>query len=183
MNRPPVQHPKPSRSRGVSRWAPLALATVAATALGAPPAPATGPASAAVQVAAPAAAPAPATAGATLTLTVVLDGLASDAGSAAVALYDTSAAYEALREPVRKARLPIVDQRCTWTVEALPPGDYAVTAYHDLDGDGELDKGAFGIPSEPYGFSNGARGKLGPPAWKAVRVSLSGDTRLRVPLR
>jgi uncharacterized protein (DUF2141 family) len=161
----------------------LALTALAATALGAPPALATGPAIATVPVAAPAPEQAPTTAGATLTLTVVLDGLASDAGTAAIAVYDTSAAYEALQEPVRKARLQIVDRRCTWTVEALPPGDYAVTAYHDLDGDGELDKGAFGIPSEPYGFSNGARGKLGPPAWKAVRVSLTGDTRLRVPLR
>lgn len=121
--------------------------------------------------------------GEALTLTVVLDGLTSDAGTAAVALYDSPAAFQALAEPVRKARLEIVDRRCTWTVEGLPPGNYAVTAYHDLDGDGELDKGAFGIPSEPYGFSNGARGKLGPPTWKAVRVSLTGDTRLRIPLR
>lgn len=118
-----------------------------------------------------------------VTLTIVLTGLASDEGTAALALYDTRAAYEALAEPLRKARLEIEDRRCTWTVEGLPPGDYAVTAYHDRDDDGELDKGAFGIPTEPYGFSNGARGKLGPPAWSAVRLALAADARVEVPLR
>jgi len=173
MDRHPTRHPKPPFAG--HRPLLLTLACVAVSGgLGAP---------SALSAVAAEATPVSQAGGETLTLTVVLDGLASDAGTAAVALYDSPAAYQTLAEPVRKARLEIVDRQCTWTVEGLPHGDYAVTAYHDLDGDGELDKGAFGIPSEPYGFSNDARGKLGPPSWKAVRVSLTGDTRLRVPLR
>ena len=40
----------------------------------------------------------------------------------------------------------------------LPPGDYAVAAFHDADGNGELGTNILGIPTEGYGFSNGAPG-------------------------
>ena len=65
----------------------------------------------------------------------------------------------------------------------VPPGTYAVAVHHDEDGDGEMDTGLFGIPSEPHGFSNNARGRFGPPSWRAarVRVPASGATvRVRV---
>ena len=34
----------------------------------------------------------------------------------------------------------------------LSPGDYAVAAFHDADGDGELDQNILRIPTEGYGF-------------------------------
>ena len=51
----------------------------------------------------------------------------------------------------------------TWRIDDLPFGRYAISAYHDENGNGELDTGLFGIPSEDYGFSNNARGGFGPP--------------------
>jgi uncharacterized protein (DUF2141 family) len=38
----------------------------------------------------------------------------------------------------------------------LPPGLYALRAFIDLDGDGELDTGAHGKPVEPFAFSRAA---------------------------
>lgn len=50
----------------------------------------------------------------------------------------------------------------------------AVAVFQDLDGNRLLSKNAVGIPSEPYGFSNGARGLFGPPAFEAA--VLRGDS-------
>ena len=119
-------------------------------------------------------------------LTVAVDGLESDNGSVAFALYDSEATY--LETPMRKERLDIERGedgrfRCRWTVPDLPPGDYALSVYHDEDGDGELDKGAFGIPTEAYGFSNDARGTTGPPGWGKSRFRFAGgseEVRVRV---
>ncbi|MEC9176434.1 MAG: DUF2141 domain-containing protein, partial [Pseudomonadota bacterium] len=36
----------------------------------------------------------------------------------------------------------------------MPPGRFAVAAYHNRDNGGKLETGAFGIPKEPVGFSN-----------------------------
>ena len=68
----------------------------------------------------------------------------------------------------------------TVTVEfaTLPAGDYAIRFYHDVDGDGELDTNLMGIPSEPFGFSNNARGNFGPASWadSVFTVTPGGNT-------
>lgn len=43
----------------------------------------------------------------------------------------------------------------------LPPGKYAVMAYHDANGNGKLDKDSNGRPLERIGFSNDAKEKAG----------------------
>jgi 4,4'-diapolycopenoate synthase len=51
------------------------------------------------------------------------------------------------------------------TIDAgkLPAGRYAVSVYQDLNGNGKLDSGAFGIPNEPVGISNNPKIRYGPP--------------------
>ncbi len=51
----------------------------------------------------------------------------------------------------------------------LPAGWYAVSCFHDLNSNGKLDTNVFGIPTEPYGFSNGARPKFRAPLWEESR--------------
>ena len=46
----------------------------------------------------------------------------------------------------------------------------AVAAYQDLDGDGVLTTNRFGIPLEPYGFSNAAVNRRGPPTFEQAAV-------------
>ncbi len=36
----------------------------------------------------------------------------------------------------------------------LPEGEYMIGIHHDLNGNGVMDYGLFGIPKEPYAFSN-----------------------------
>lgn len=62
------------------------------------------------------------------------------------------------------------------TIE-LEPGEYAATAYQDLNGDGEFNrKGMLKLPSEPFGFSNDARPRFGVPGWKRVKFTIDKDT-------
>lgn len=49
--------------------------------------------------------------------------------------------------------------------EDLDPGVYGVTMWHDVDGDGELRSNVMGIPREPLGYANDARGRFGPPGF------------------
>ena len=65
----------------------------------------------------------------------------------------------------------------TLSIDELPAGRYAVAVYVDKNANGKLDRGMFGIPSEPYGFSNGG-GSFGPPSYDdaAFDFSDSGAT-------
>ena len=57
----------------------------------------------------------------------------------------------------------------------LPPGRYAVNAFHDENDNGELDANLVGIPSEGYGFANDPDTAFGPPDFEAAAVNV-GDT-------
>ncbi len=52
------------------------------------------------------------------------------------------------------------------TVAGVPPGDYAVQAFHDENDNDRIDRGMFGIPREGVGFSRDARIVLSPPKWR-----------------
>lgn len=56
----------------------------------------------------------------------------------------------------------------------LAPGKYALAVYHDLNGNSVLDKNFFGIPKEPYGFSNDFRPKFSPPSFSDCEFEVSG---------
>ena len=57
-------------------------------------------------------------------------------------------------------------------VRGVRPGTYAVLAFQDLNGNGVLDRNLLGIPTEPFGFSNDARGRFGPPGFDAAAVKI-----------
>lgn len=50
----------------------------------------------------------------------------------------------------------------------VPPGHYASQVFHDLNSNGKIDRGLFGIPKEPVGFSNDAPIHMAPPKWDAA---------------
>lgn len=58
-------------------------------------------------------------------------------------------------------------------ISDLPAGEYAITLFHDVNGNHLLDKNFIGIPTEPYGFSNNARGLFGPPTFDAAKFVLN----------
>lgn len=57
---------------------------------------------------------------------------------------------------------------------SVEPGDYAIAVYHDENGNGKMDKRMFGIPKEPYGFSNNVRPMMSAPKFSDCKFSV-GD--------
>ena len=56
----------------------------------------------------------------------------------------------------------------------LPEGHYAIRLYHDVDSSSAMNTNIFGLPAEPYAFSNNAKGQMGPAKWNAVNFKVSG---------
>lgn len=76
-----------------------------------------------------------------------------------------------------------VEQLGTVSIEIeLPHGEFALSVYQDINGDGILNTNFFGIPSEPYGFSNNGVGKFGPPEFSEVKFNSSDQRRLSIDL-
>ncbi|HEX8660260.1 MAG TPA: DUF2141 domain-containing protein [Brevundimonas sp.] len=102
-------------------------------------------------------------------------------GSVMVALYNSEASYgagPAVAQAAISASGEVVAR-----FENLPAGDYAVKAFHDVNGDGRMTTNPFGIPIEPYAFSNNAVGNMGPARWAAARFPVSGETAQTIVIR
>ncbi|MBC7572548.1 MAG: DUF2141 domain-containing protein [Spirosoma sp.] len=66
---------------------------------------------------------------------------------------------------------------------SVDPGEYAVAVYHDENGNGKMDKRVFGIPKEPYGFSNDFRPTLSAPKFSDCRFKVGNEGKtIRVKL-
>jgi uncharacterized protein (DUF2141 family) len=65
---------------------------------------------------------------------------------------------------------------------SLPKGEYAVSVYHDLNGNDKLDKNIFGAPIEPYGFSRNYKPVMRAPKFDEVKISLNQDRKIGITL-
>ena len=117
-------------------------------------------------------------AGDTLTLTFETG---AHSGTVMISLYDAEAAYSG-GAPVASRALP-ASGPVVAVFENLPTGDYAVKAFHDVNGNGRMDTNPFGMPVEPYAFSNNARGNMGPAGWDRAHFAVSGSTTQTISIR
>ncbi|MDX1548186.1 MAG: DUF2141 domain-containing protein [Rhodothermales bacterium] len=114
-----------------------------------------------------------------LRLTVIVSGAEPGTGQALASLFDSEASY--LKAPAREAAVPIdAAGRATLTFAGLKAGTYAVSVIYDEDGDGALDTGFLGIPTELVAMSNNARGRFGPPGFEKTRFALYTSTTIEI---
>jgi len=105
-------------------------------------------------------------------LTVTFHGLSSGKGAVMVSLAADPAGFEGKAAPASQARIVVAGDTASATFTGLAPGAYAIRAFHDLVGDGKLKTNPFGIPTEPFAFSNNARGVMGPPSWPQAAFAI-----------
>ena len=105
-------------------------------------------------------------------------------GMVMVALYDSASAFDGgSARPVAATAVSASGSRVVATFENLPAGDYAMKAFHDVNGDGEMNTHPFGMPVEPYAFSNNAVGNMGPARWDRAHFAVSGETAQTISIR
>jgi|GEM_PF-1103191 len=69
-------------------------------------------------------------------------------------------------------------------ISAPSVDQYAVSVYHDLNANGDFDKGAFGIPVEPWGLSNNPKtGFKAPPVEKTLFAVDEAGADIEIKLR
>jgi outer membrane protein len=108
-------------------------------------------------------------------LTVTVTGLNSASGTVHAALFDSAETFR--KTPRRTEVLPIESGRAVWTVDGLATGTYAVTIFHDLNGNGRLDATALGLPAEPVAASGRGGARFGPPTYDQCRFDLGGASQ------
>lgn len=104
-------------------------------------------------------------------------------GKVVVALFSQESRWHARDGAMQSLDVPVTGGAAEASFQGLPPGRYAVMAYHDRNADGRLNTLPVGMPTEPYGFSNDARGMFGPPPWRSASFEVSAGRETRQAIR
>jgi len=107
-------------------------------------------------------------------LRVEIGGFVEITGKVMIAVFDDAEHFLSKSGgAVKKLRAKVTGAEMSVTIADLPPGQYGISIYHDENGNGELDTNFLGIPKEPYGFSNNARGFAGPRKFDATLITVT----------
>ncbi|MGH6966077.1 MAG: DUF2141 domain-containing protein [Phenylobacterium sp.] len=98
-------------------------------------------------------------------LTVTFQSLKAKTGAVMLSLVASEDAYGDKAPAKAQAMIPVSGDTASTTFKGLPPGRYAIKAFHDVNGDGKMGANPFGMPTEPFAFSNNAHGNMGPAKW------------------
>ncbi|WP_420583366.1 DUF2141 domain-containing protein [Reichenbachiella sp.] len=114
-------------------------------------------------------------------LTVVIKNMKSTEGVLEVTLFDSKGNW--LKDgQMQKAAIDNTGEVIV-SFKDVPSGTYAVAVIHDANDNGELDTGAFGIPTEAYGFSNDARGMFGPADFDESQFEVNQDKQIEINIK
>ncbi len=91
-------------------------------------------------------------------------------GSIYLAVYDQSEKFLDEKEVRFQKIIPVSALgNIEITLPDLTAGSYAISCFHDVNGNGKLDKNILGIPTDPYGFSNNTRPTFRAPNWEEAK--------------
>jgi uncharacterized protein (DUF2141 family) len=113
--------------------------------------------------------------GAGNSIKVVVVGLHSNDGEVDCALFGSADGFPGESAKAGKtAKSKIENGQAVCIFGGVAPGDYAVSVFHDGNGNGKLDRNFMGMPKEGVGASNDAVGHFGPPKFDDARFSYPG---------
>ena len=116
-------------------------------------------------------------------VSVEISNIKKAEGYLRIGIYDRSDVF--MKEAYQFQKVPITQKgTCQVIFKNIPEGRYAISLFHDENGNGKLASNFIKIPKEPYGFSNNAMGLFGPPSFEqaSFQVGQVGDTSLKIKL-
>ncbi len=116
-------------------------------------------------------------------LTVNVANIESIKGEIEIGIFNTSSGFLKEGKAFKTIRVKVKSTSQTIEIKDLPTGNYAISMYHDVNGDGKCNLNFFGIPTEPYGFSNNFRPKLSAPNFNDCNFAVNSDLTLQIKLK
>ncbi|MDC0034464.1 DUF2141 domain-containing protein [Flavobacteriaceae bacterium] len=116
-----------------------------------------------------------------LTLTIEVSSFENTKGVLRVCVTDQKDDF--LKSCAFSKIVTVEDDTVSLKIENIEKGNYAVSVFHDENNSGILETGGvFGIPLEPYGFSNNPNMRFGPSYKKSV-FKMTSDKNISIKLK
>lgn len=119
----------------------------------------------------------------THSLTVTIDHIKNIEGTLEIGLFDNGERFLEEGQAYKSISVKVESSSETVVIENLPAGTYAISLYHDKNSDGKCNRNFFGIPTEPYAFSNNFRPKFSAPSFEDCEFTLNSNHSIKIELK
>ena len=114
-------------------------------------------------------------------LQITVNNLENIKGKLQVCLTDKKEDF--LKQCEYSTAVAVTNNTISLEIANIKTGIYSISLFHDENNNGVLDtKGFFGIPSEPYGFSNNPSTTFGPPSFEECTFLINEDKQISIKL-
>jgi len=114
---------------------------------------------------------------------VEVTGMRSDNGKLGCSLFNSPEGFPRDGSKVfRHAWAPIKNGRGKCFFSGVPAGDFAVTVFHDENGNGKFEMNWMGMPLEGYGFSNNIKPHFKAPGFDECKFHHDGTGIKEIPI-
>lgn len=97
----------------------------------------------------------------------------SNEGKLMINILGSEAEYNDDAAAIASIMIPAQKDSVSVCVDAFNTGFHGIRVFHDVDNDGELASNLVGMPTEPWGMSNNAKGSFGPPSWDDMKFEVT----------
>jgi uncharacterized protein (DUF2141 family) len=102
-------------------------------------------------------------------LTIRINNIQQQKGTISIIIFNSKDGWpNEYKKAVYAKGIPANSKELSQTVKNLPYGTYAIAVLHDINDNKVADKSMFGIPQEPFGFSNYPKITYGVPDFEDV---------------
>ena len=112
----------------------------------------------------------------TQTVSIHVSGLKTQSSNLYVAVFDSAEGFPKPEHSSTTTTISVDAESVEFSLSLPDTSTTGIAIFQDLNGDGKLTKNGFGLPIEPYGFSNNARSTFGPPSFSQAAFKVSEKT-------
>lgn len=114
---------------------------------------------------------------------VKISGVKEIKGNVYVYLFSSEKGFPTdLSKATQSKKIKAINKVASITFNDIKNGYYAITVYHDVNSNKKMDTNFVGIPKEPVGVSNNAKGFMGPPKYEEAKFYLKSDKQIMIQL-
>lgn len=113
---------------------------------------------------------------------VVVSNINTRQGTIELAVFDKPQLFLQKNKSIKKYSKAVRGNSIKIKVKNLPEGHYAISLYHDFNGDKECNLNVIGIPKEPYGFSNNFKPLYRQPNFEDCQFFVSENQEIHISL-
>lgn len=114
-------------------------------------------------------------------LTVEVRGMTKNTGKVFLALYNSKETFlKNTKGTSIGTKATVENKKAIAKFKGLKKGEYAISIFHDENNNNKMDTRIFGIPKEPYGFSNNASGFMGPPKFEDAKFLVNSNKTIKI---